>query len=297
MFAQSGHFAGPSGMAMQGVVLEEGAVDAQVGTNPLPGFQSVLAPSGPAREARSDRANRAGHESSAPSESSHNIDTEDDFTSTIPHLEKFYEQLAATAQLPERHGASASDWVLSVARSYRRLSNWKRRRGRLRALMRPPQEGVAGLSASAAATAGCLRAIEGGFSSNTDDSGYEAGYETDADESELSEWESGPKTGRHKRKFDALMHLTHLTMRLSVSERQVEEPDGPQDGPMPPPREPPLKTRALGTQPVGLRLSLPHGGSDAPSGDVWRVPELGTGHVGMESCTPYAMQSSEHGPC
>ena len=36
-----------------------------------------------------------------------------------------------------RHGASASNWVLSMARSYRRLSYEKRRRGRLRAMLRP----------------------------------------------------------------------------------------------------------------------------------------------------------------
>lgn len=284
-------FAGPSGIPMQGIVLEEDG-GTEVASNPLPGFRSVLAASEQSHAARSERTSRGG-ESSAPSESSHNIDTEDDFTSTIPHLEKFYEQLAATGggQIPP--GASASDWVLSVARSYRRLSNWKRRKGRLRALMRPPQEGVAGLSTAAGSG---LRAIEGGFSSNTDDSGYEAGYETDADESELSEWESGPKTGRHKRKFDALMHLTHLTMRLSVSERQEEEPDS-QNGPMPPPREPPLKTRALGTQPIGLRLSLPHGGSDAPSAEAWRVPEMSAGLLGVASSATYAMHPCDQGPC
>eukprot|EP00441_Pelagodinium_beii_P026717 CAMPEP_0197679354 /NCGR_PEP_ID=MMETSP1338-20131121/91560_1 /TAXON_ID=43686 ORGANISM="Pelagodinium beii, Strain RCC1491" /NCGR_SAMPLE_ID=MMETSP1338 /ASSEMBLY_ACC=CAM_ASM_000754 /LENGTH=63 /DNA_ID=CAMNT_0043260401 /DNA_START=14 /DNA_END=202 /DNA_ORIENTATION=- len=51
--------------------------------------------------------------------------------------------------------------------------------------------------------------------SSTDDSGYEAGYETDADESEMSEWESGnglPKG--NKRKLEALVSLT-MQMRFT----------------------------------------------------------------------------------
>eukprot|EP00913_Durusdinium_trenchii_P032136 g30094.t1 len=56
--------------------------------------------------------------------------------------------------------------------------------------------------------------------SSTDDSGYEAGYETDADESELSEWESGNVRQGHKRKLEALVNLT---MQMSFS---AEIPSG-----------------------------------------------------------------------
>lgn len=194
-----------------------------------------------------------GDMSEGPSESSANIeDTEDEFQSTIPSLEKFYEQMAAKVRLPPGSSAS-SDWVLSLARSYRRLSKDKRRRGRLRALLQPAtQGGLAGGSGSS--LAGSM--IENpGCASNTDDSGYEAGYETDADESELSEWESGNVRQGHKRKLEALVHLT---MQLSFAERGIDQREEMSiaDTCMGPP---PLKApRALGTRAVGLRQSLPH---------------------------------------
>mmetsp|Transcript_73838 Transcript_73838/g.175780 ORF Transcript_73838/g.175780 Transcript_73838/m.175780 type:complete len:366 (+) Transcript_73838:185-1282(+) len=190
----------------------------------------------------------SGELSEGPSESSagssHTLLSDDDFQSKIPHLERIYQQLAAKARLPERHGPGASNWVLSLARSYRRLSNDKRRRGRLQALLRQvsrdsdaelcrssdnqslPGSGLAGGSRSLPSRGFPASRLPGsagelhGFQSNTDDSGYEAGYETDADESELSEWESGSKPQRHKRKLDALVQLT---MRLSVSEQTAEE--------------------------------------------------------------------------
>lgn len=209
-----------------------------------------------------ERRAHSGEVSEGPSESSAHIeDTDDDFRSKIPHLEQFYEELAAKARLPERHGASASNWVLSMARSYRRLSNEKRRRGRLRAMLRPvAQEGDGDLAVTDHRGLTCASDAPG-HSSNTDDSGYEAGYETDADESELSEWESS-KPQRHKRKLEALVHLT---MRLSVSERGEEETmDG--DETVDDPNLTPLKVpRALGTRPVGLRLPLPNGPPPVPA--------------------------------
>lgn len=196
-------------------------------TEPLPGFLPRFNHSIGGSASSLDRR---GENSEGPSESSTNIDTEDDdFMARIPHLERFYEELAAKAKLPERNGASTQSWMLSLARSYRRLSREKRRRGGLRALLQPSSGH--------------------GFSSGTDDSGYEAGYETDADESEFSEWENGSapqRQQRHKRKLDALVNLT---MKLTVSEGM----HGPDEE-----EHPPNKThRALGTQPVGLRLSLP----------------------------------------
>lgn len=217
------------------------------------------------------------------SESSANIeDTEEDaFQSTIPNLERFYEQMAAKARLPTHPPGNAANanWVLSLARSYRRLSKEKRSRGRLRALLRP------GAESDLAETSDFERALCGpssfpltpsgmplqrpktvitegpGWSS---DSGYEAGYETDADESELSEWEGGQRPARygHKRKLDALVHLT---MRLSVvgkSQQQVEQVEEAEAAALaeaaaqglPPTKAP----RAFGTGPVGLRFSLPH---------------------------------------
>merc|ERR1712008_149539 len=89
-------------------------------------------------------------------------------------------------------------------------------------------------------------------SSNTDDSGYEAGYETDADESELSEWESGTSRRGHKRKLEALVHLT---MRLNFAESSDCAEDGTASSSMTQ-MPPPKTTRALGTKPAGLRLSL-----------------------------------------
>lgn len=206
------------------------------------------------------------------SESSANIDTEeeDHFQSTIPNLERFYEQMAAKARLPTHPPGNAvnANWVLSLARSYRRLSKEKRSRGRLRALLqRPGAEGDFDLSETSSLEGlppGALRpktVTEGpGWSSNTDDSGYEAGYETEADESEWSEWEGGQRQTRrhgHKRKLDALVHLT---MRLNVVGRDQEKVDeeaaqlAESAAGLPPIKAP----RAFGTQPVGLRFSLPH---------------------------------------
>jgi len=219
-----------------------------VDAGPLPPFRQVFGVARPPPW-------RGGDMSEGPSESSVNIeDTEDDdFQSTIPNLERFYEQLAAKAKLPERHGTSASSWVLSLARGYRRLSKEKRRHGSLRALLQPAGRGR--LSATSCSGLPCPMVEQPGCSSNTDDSGYEAGYETDADESELSEWENGSasqRQQRHKRKLDALVHLT---MKLSVSEGGEESEEKPIDGHCPPPLK---QHRALGTQPVGLRLPLPH---------------------------------------
>jgi len=186
-------------------------------------------------------------------------------------LERFYEQMAAKARLPTHplvNGVNAN-WLLSMARSYRRLSKDKRSRGRLRAMMRPgpqgdlselPATGGSGLLEANASLRTALplqrpiTVVEQPGWSSTDDSGYEAGYETDADESELSEWEGGPSRHGHKRKLDALVQLT---MRLSVVERdEAEEAAALADSLA---QLPPLKmTRALGTRPVGLRFSLPH---------------------------------------
>lgn len=223
---------------------------------PLPGFPSRFGAFGGSASSFMAERRPGGDISEGPSESSTNIeDTEDDFMANIPHIEKFYEQLAAKAKLPERSGAGSQSWVLSLARSYRRLSREKRRRGGLRAALGPQGLG-AGLSAASGSGGlpGGLRE-QCGFSSNTDDSGYEAGYETDADESELSEWECGSAANRqqrHKRKLEALVNLT---MKLSVTEQQMHDQEElALDGV----RSPPFKThRALGTQPVGLRLPLP----------------------------------------
>jgi len=239
------------------------------GPGTLPGFLSYLA---------GERRALGGDASEGPSESSVNIeDTEgDDFQSTIPNLERFYEQMAAKARLPE--GNAASNWVLSMARSYRRLSKEKRRRGRLRALLQPAAQGA--LSAASSGGLTCPRPMieQPGWSSNTDDSGYEAGYETDADESELSEWEGGSARQGHKRKLDALVHLT---MKLNVAEEREEADDKcPLDE-----RPPPQKTlRALGTRPVGLRLDLPHAGAPAFGGmtNAWKPMD---GVEGAQSCS------------
>lgn len=217
------------------------------GGGQLKGGKCPVFPRGPHRA--------TGDVSEGPSESSANIEDSDaDFQKRLPQLERFYEQFAASAQLPQRKGASASDWALSMARSYRRFSNWKRRRGRLRQGLPVQAEGVS--SFSGAGGLGC-HAHEHGYSSHTDDSGYEGGYETDADESSLSEWESVPKPLRQKRKFDAMMqNLTHLTMRLSVSEDEDFVEAEPEE--MAP--DPPLKSlrtpRALGTEAKSLRLSF-----------------------------------------
>merc|ERR1719436_1540014 len=132
--------------------------------------------------------------------------------------------------------------------------------------MKPGTQG--GLAAGSGSVNGnvnglpCQMKEQPGWSSNTDDSGYEAGYETDADESELSEWEGGNSRQGHKRKLDALVHLT---MQLGFSERGEEDPE--EESPLgETPQLPPLKThRALGTQPVGLRLPLPHAISTTPA--------------------------------
>lgn len=238
--------------------MEEGSAEPSE-AGPLPGFPPRFGAFGGSASSLERRL--GGDISEGPSESSTNTgheDTEDDFMATIPHLERFYEELAAKAKLPERNGAGPDSWVLSLARSYRRLSRDKRRRGGLRALLQPGSQGLgAGLSAASSSggpLTGGLRE-QCGFSSNTDDSGYEAGYETDADESELSEWECGSvsqRQQRHKRKLEALVNLTR---KLSVNEKGMQEQEEmPLDGLRPPP----FKThRALGTQPVGLRLSLP----------------------------------------
>lgn len=216
------------------------------------------------------RRMRAEDRSEGPSESSANIDdTEDErFQSTIPSLERFFEQMAAKAQLPGPPGTAApSNWVLSLARSYRYLSKDKRRRGRLQALLQPSaQLGFAsgsGLAGPMMENPGCA--------SNTDDSGYEAGYETDADESELSEWESSGARARqgHKRKLEALVHLT---MKLSVSEHgddgDCEETPFSELSRLPPCKR---TLRALGTGPVGLRYSL-HADSASGFGDAASIP-------------------------
>lgn len=211
-----------------------------------------------------DSGVRRGDISEGPSESSAIIDTEEETFQRLPgqgELERFFEQMAAKAQLPGPPGTAPSNWVLSLARSYRHLSKDKRRRSRLQALL-PVSKRLEGASGSLLAgpvmeNAGCT--------SNTDDSGYEAGYETDADESELSEWESARAGGArvrqgHKRKLEALVHLT---MQLSFSEHgddDCEEEDSP----------PPSK-RALATSPVGLRCSLnadvPGSTAEEPQGE------------------------------
>jgi hypothetical protein len=242
---------------------------------PLPGFPPRFGAFG--GSASSLERWPRGDISEGPSESSHTTksveETEDEFMANIPQLQGFYEQLAAKAKLPERNGAGTQSWVLSLARSYRRLSREKRRRGGLRALLQPSAQGF-GAGLSTASGSGGLRE-QCGFSSNTDDSGYEAGYETDADESELSEWESGTAThrqSRHKRKLEALVNLT---MKLSVTEsQQMQVSDKEEmaiDGLLPPP----FKThRALGTQPFGLRSSLPR---------ATPTPELPEGAGGGEA--------------
>jgi len=113
-----------------------------------------------------------------------------------------------------------------------------------------------------------------GWSSNTDDSGYEAGYETDADESELSEWEGGPARHGHKRKLDALVQLT---MKLNVIAPGDEAmSDGglvPEVGTI----LPPAKTqKALGTGPVGQRYSLSASAPDSSSASALRQMSSGS---------------------
>lgn len=208
------------------------------------------------------RRRPGGYVSEGPSESSVNIDdTEDEvLQSALPGLERFYEKMAAKAQLPSHPNPGASSsWVLSMARSYRRLSTQKRTRGRLKGVLQPTGRGVfAGPSEHSL-----------GWASSTDDSGYEAGYETDADESELSEWESGNSRRQgQKRKLEVLVNLTK---QMSFSEALPragsgcptsaaaavaanDENNGTASWPMPPP----LKTpRALGTQRIGLPQTLP----------------------------------------
>ncbi|CAE7598983.1 unnamed protein product [Symbiodinium natans] len=203
------------------------------------------------------RCLREGYVSEGPSESSVNIeDTEDEnLQSALPGLERFYETMAAKAQIKPGAGSSSS-WVLSMARSYRRLSKEKRRRGRLKELLQPAV-GAAGVLRSASGGSLVCPGEHLGWSSNTDDSGYEAGYETDADESELSEWESGSTSAN-------LKHL-NLTKQMTFA---TELPGGQShEEPLPfgeSARPPPPKTlRALGTRPVGLRLSLPNGSDSA----------------------------------
>lgn len=192
----------------------------------------------------------SGTTSDCPSESSAaNIDTEDDFPSTFQHLEKFYERLTEKERLPRRQGSA--DWVISLARSHRRLSKEKRLRGHLRGAL-----GNASLSSTAASSrpSGSFEcSFDRGGSSNTDDSGYEGGYETDADESEMSEWEvstASPRLlmQRHKRKLDVLAN--QLTMRLRVSQDADSAGDGGEDLPFP------AQKVQKGTVPIGVKLSL-----------------------------------------
>jgi len=219
-------------------------------------LQPSSSASAPPPVLRSRRGHGAGDVSEGPSESSAHVeDTEDDdFQSTIPHLERFYEQLAAKARLPARHGASGANYLLSLARSYRRLSKDKRRRGRLRAL-----QGPGGLPRGGPGGPGVVAGLEQpGWSSNTDDSGYEAGYETDADESELSEWESGSARQGHKRKLDALVQLT---FKLGISEGGSAFDGCSSSPPMKTPRAlgtaPCASAGGLGGQQVGTRIALP----------------------------------------
>merc|ERR1712008_646325 len=99
-------------------------------------------------------------------------------------------------------------------------------------------------------------------SSNTDDSGYEAGYETDADESELSEWESGTSRRGHKRKLEALVHLT---MRLNFAESSDCAEDGTASSSMTQ-MPPPKTTRALGTTTLAPTAAC---GSSAAANSSW----------------------------
>jgi len=137
---------------------------------------------------------------------------------------------------------------LTLANSYRRLSKDKRRRHNLSALLEPVTSG----NLSVPPVCGTEQL---GCSSNTEDSGYEAGYETDADESELSEWENNSSPQRHKRKLDALVELT---MRLSVSDPVEESEESALDTL----RSPPLKIRCALGKPVDL-LRLPPVPSEA----------------------------------
>ncbi|CAE7900307.1 unnamed protein product [Symbiodinium sp. KB8] len=221
------------------------------------------------------RCLREGYVSEGPSESSVNIeDTEDEnLQSALPGLERFYETMAAKAQIKPGAGSSSSwagiqdgvgqterqEWlaavtlkrsdqdeelpaavdscgaregnehghtrvwkVLSMARSYRRLSKEKRRRGRLKEMLKCEEtvSCVAPLvEAWRTAQTQEIRQVRC-WSSNTDDSGYEAGYETDADESELSEWEGSVRQGcmpRHKRKLEALVSKTYLNLTKQMT--------------------------------------------------------------------------------
>lgn len=253
----------PPAASVDGQASEEEARNATL----FLGLPNLIPAAGEGRRAHS------GDLSEGPSESSANRETteteDDDFQSTIPHLERFYEQLAAKARLPGHVGhPNSSSWVLSLARSYRRLSKDKRRRGRLRSLLQSAaQQAVAqaqqgGQGAASASALACPVREQPGWSSNTDDSGYEAGYE-DGDESELSEWESGGGRRGHKRKLEALVHLT---MRLGFSEGCCSE-SAESEGSAHQTQPPPLKTprTPCGTQPAGVRLPLPRAGDDGPA--------------------------------
>lgn len=210
---------------------------------------------------------REGYVSEGPSESSVNVeDTEDEsLQQALPGLERFYETMAAKAQIKPGAAGTSSSWVLSMARSYRRLSKDKRRRGRLKELLQPAGQGV--LRSTSGGNLSCPEHL---CWSSTDDSGYEAGYETDADESELSEWESGNVRQGHKRKLEALVNLTK---QMSFSAERPNSQKNEENLALGEARQPPPKTlRALGTRPVGLRLSLPNG-----SDSVAHVPESKNG--------------------
>lgn len=212
---------------------------------------------------------RSGEVSEGPSSSSamHEDTEEDTFSQkNIPNLERFYAEMLAKAQLPTHPPCNTnSNWMLSLARSYRRLSKERRSRGRLRALLQPGGQGVPAVPGALPLQRPTTVAEGPSWSSNTDDSGYEGGYETDADESEFSEREGSVRATRtgHKRKLDALVQLT---MRLSVAEKRGVMTSGDSECSLGSasasstcPALPPLKTpRAFGTQAVGLRLSLPN---------------------------------------
>eukprot|EP00931_Biecheleriopsis_adriatica_P079955 TRINITY_DN53315_c0_g1_i1.p1 TRINITY_DN53315_c0_g1~~TRINITY_DN53315_c0_g1_i1.p1 ORF type:complete len:394 (+),score=79.28 TRINITY_DN53315_c0_g1_i1:148-1182(+) len=255
------------------------------GAEPSPIFRSAaLAVGGETRR------RPGGDVSEGPSESSVNVeDTEDEcLQNALPGLERFYEKMAAKAQLASHPGTGASSsWVLNMARSYRRLSKEKRRRGRLKELLKPAGQSVLG---SASGGLACPKMQEHlGWSSNTDDSGYEAGYETDADESELSEWENGTSRRQgHKRKLEALVNLT---MQMSFGP-ELPSSQAHEDATLSTRPTPPKTPRAFGTQPIGLRLSLPEA-STIPrlpnSGTVgglprfrWPQPELTLGSSGSQ---------------
>ncbi|CAE7306551.1 unnamed protein product [Symbiodinium microadriaticum] len=136
--------------------------------------------------------------------------------------EPAYTKKMANLCTVRRETVQEGNRVLSMARSYRRLSKEKRRRGRLKEMLKCEEtvSCVAPLvEAWRTAQTQEIRQVRC-WSSNTDDSGYEAGYETDADESELSEWEGSVRQGcmpRHKRKLEALVSKTYLNLTKQMT--------------------------------------------------------------------------------